>query len=53
MTNAPLEAIDATLYYVNISDENQREVHAEAKTKDEILAELHSDTFISLEDDDA
>lgn len=53
MTNAPLEAIDATLYYVNISDENQREIHAEAKTKDEILAELHSDTFISLEDDDA
>ena len=53
MTNAPLEAIDATLYYVNVSDEKQREIHAEAKTKDEILAELHSDTLISLDDDDA
>lgn len=53
MTNAPLEAIDATLYYVNVSDEKQREIHAEAKTKDEILAELHSGTLISLDDDDA
>ena len=53
MTNAPLEAIDATLYYVNVSDECEREIHAEAKTKDEILAELHSDTLISLDDDDA
>lgn len=53
MTNAPLEAIDATLYYVNIADECEREIHAEAKTKDEILAELHSGTLISLDDDDA
>ena len=53
MTNAPLEAIDATLYYVNVSDECEREIHAEAKTKDEILAELHSGTLISLDDDDA
>ncbi len=53
MTNVPLEAIDATLYYVNIADECEREIHAEPKTKDEILAELHSDTLISLDDDDA
>lgn len=53
MTKVPLDAIDATLYYVNISDECEREIHAEQKTKDEILAELHSDTLISLDDDDA
>ena len=53
MTNVPLEAIDATLYYVNIADECEREIKTEAKTKDEILAELHSDTLISLDDDDA
>ena len=53
MTQAPLDAIDATLYYVNEADESQREIHAEPKTKDEILAELHSDTLTFLDDDDA
>lgn len=53
MTQAPLDAIDATLYYVNEAGESQREIHAEPKTKDEILAELHSDTLTFLDDDDA
>lgn len=53
ITNTPLNAIDATLYYVNIADESKREIHAEEKTKDEILAELHSGTLVSFDDDDA
>ena len=36
----PLEAIDATLYYVSEPDEGLRELRARAKTQQEILAEL-------------
>ena len=35
-------AIDATLYYVSEPDEGLRELHARAKTKQEILTELSS-----------
>jgi DNA helicase-2/ATP-dependent DNA helicase PcrA len=37
-----LDSIDATLYYVSEPDEGRRELHARAKTKQEILAELSS-----------
>lgn len=37
----PLEAIDATLYYLSEADESSRELHALGKTEQEILAELH------------
>ncbi|MBT1164290.1 ATP-dependent DNA helicase [Bifidobacterium felsineum] len=37
-----LESIDATLYYVSEPDEGLRELHAHAKTKQEILTELNS-----------
>ena len=38
--DVPLDSIDATLYYVSESDEGRRELHARAKTEQEILAEL-------------
>ena len=37
-----LDSIDATLYYVSEPDEGLRELHARAKTKQEILTELSS-----------
>ena len=37
----PLDAIDATLYYVSEADESARELHALDKTEREILAELN------------
>ena len=38
--NIPLEAIDATLYYVSEADESLRELHAEMKPRNAIIAEL-------------
>ncbi|MDY4678705.1 MAG: UvrD-helicase domain-containing protein [Bifidobacterium tsurumiense] len=38
----PLDSIDATLYYLSESNEDARELHARAKTEQEILAELSS-----------
>ena len=38
----PLDRIDATLYYLSEPDEGARELHARAKTEQEILAELSS-----------
>lgn len=40
--NVPLDRIDATLYYLSEPEEGRRELHARAKTEDEILAELSS-----------
>ncbi|MBT1161531.1 MULTISPECIES: ATP-dependent DNA helicase [Bifidobacterium] len=40
--NLPLDSIDATLYYLSEPDEGRRELHARAKTEQEILAELSS-----------
>lgn len=42
MENVPLSSIDATLYYVSEPDKGLRELHASAKTEQEILAELSS-----------
>lgn len=40
--HVPLDRIDATLYYLSEPDEGARELHARAKTEQEILAELSS-----------
>lgn len=40
--HVPLDRIDATLYYLSEPDEGSRELHARAKTEQEILAELSS-----------
>ncbi|MBB2955299.1 DNA helicase-2/ATP-dependent DNA helicase PcrA [Bifidobacterium commune] len=40
MKGIPLDSVDATLYYLGIAAENQREIHARPKSKDEILDEL-------------
>ncbi|MBT1174528.1 UvrD-helicase domain-containing protein [Bifidobacterium sp. LC6] len=40
--DVPLESIDATLYYVSEPQAGLRELHAHAKTKQEILTELSS-----------
>lgn len=40
--DVPLDAIDATLYYVSEPQEGLRELHARDKTKQEILTELSS-----------
>lgn len=42
MEGVPLESIDAALYYLSETDEARREVRAEQKTEEEILAELSS-----------
>ena len=49
--DVPLEAIDATLYYLSESDEGMRELHARAKSEAEILAEL-DDGIPEQSDDD-
>ncbi|MBW3094329.1 ATP-dependent helicase [Bifidobacterium sp. 64T4] len=36
----PLESIDAELYYVSEADETRRELRAEAKSREDIIAEL-------------
>lgn len=38
--SVPLEAIDATLYYVSEADESRRELHAAMKSREDIIAEL-------------
>ncbi|MCI1650433.1 ATP-dependent DNA helicase [Bifidobacterium tibiigranuli] len=40
--DVPLASIDATLYYLDEPEEGSRELHARAKTEQEILAELSS-----------
>lgn len=40
--HVPLDSIDATLYYVSESEEDNRELHARGKTEKEIVAELSS-----------
>ncbi|RSX53418.1 UvrD/REP helicase [Bifidobacterium goeldii] len=40
--HVPLDSIDATLYYLSEPEEGARELHASAKTEQEILAELSS-----------
>ena len=40
--HVPLDRIDATLYYLSEPDEGARELHARAKTEQELLAELSS-----------
>ncbi|WEV73157.1 UvrD-helicase domain-containing protein [Bifidobacterium sp. ESL0790] len=40
ITGAPLESIDATLYYVSERDERDREIHARPKDEQSILSEL-------------
>lgn len=40
--HVPLDRVDATLYYLSEPDEGARELHARAKTEQEILAELSS-----------
>lgn len=40
--HVPLDRIDATLYYLSEPDEGARELHARAKTEQEILTELSS-----------
>ncbi|MBM6699680.1 UvrD-helicase domain-containing protein [Bifidobacterium pullorum subsp. saeculare] len=47
----PLEAIDATLYYLSEPDERDRELHAGMKTEQEILAELRSGIPEQTDDD--
>ncbi|WP_140556441.1 ATP-dependent DNA helicase [Bifidobacterium sp. UTCIF-39] len=34
----PLERIDATLYYLSVDDESERELHAQPKDEDEIIS---------------
>ncbi|RSX51983.1 ATP-dependent DNA helicase [Bifidobacterium callimiconis] len=36
----PLDRIDATLYYLGVDDESEREVHALPKSEDEIIARM-------------
>lgn len=47
----PLDSIDATLYYLSEPDEQARELHAAAKTEEEILAELSSGIPEQSDDD--
>ncbi len=42
MEHVPLASIDATLYYLSESDEDDRELRARGKTEEEIVAELSS-----------
>jgi DNA helicase II / ATP-dependent DNA helicase PcrA len=42
MKGIPLDSVDATLYYLGIAAESQREIHARPKSKDEILDELRA-----------
>lgn len=52
ITNAPLEAIDATLYYVDVEDESGREIHAESKSREEIISQLRNTPEFALKDDE-
>lgn len=49
--NVPLEAIDATLYYVSEADESLRELHAEMKPRNAIIAELGAGIPQASDDD--
>ncbi|KFF31349.1 ATP-dependent DNA helicase [Bifidobacterium bombi] len=49
--SVPLERIDATLYYLNESDESGREIHASHKTGEEIVAQLREGVDESFDDD--
>ena len=49
--NVPLEAIDATLYYVSEADESRRELHAAMKSRADITAELGAGVPESPDDD--
>ena len=51
MERVPLDSIDATLYYLSEPDEGRREIHARAKTEQEILAELSSGIPEQSDDD--
>ncbi|MBT1182178.1 UvrD-helicase domain-containing protein [Bifidobacterium sp. CP2] len=47
----PLDSIDAALYYVSEPDERNRELRAEAKTEQDIIAELSSGVPEQSDDD--
>ena len=49
--HVPLDSIDATLYYLSEPNEGTRELHAHAKTEQEILAELSSGIPEQSDDD--
>lgn len=49
--HVPLDSIDATLYYLSEPNEGARELHAHAKTEQEILAELSSGIPEQSDDD--
>ena len=49
--SVPLEAIDATLYYVSEADESRRELHAAMKSREDIIAELGAGVPESSDDD--
>lgn len=51
MEDVPLDSIDAALYYVSEPDATLRELRAEAKTKEEIIAELSSGIPEHTDDD--
>lgn len=42
MKGIPLDSVDATLYYLGVAAESQREIHARPKSKEEILDELRA-----------
>ncbi|KFI93772.1 ATP-dependent DNA helicase [Bifidobacterium stellenboschense] len=51
MENVPLDSIDAALYYVSEPDTELRELRAEEKTEQEIIAELSSGIPEHTDDD--
>jgi DNA helicase II / ATP-dependent DNA helicase PcrA len=42
ITGYPLESIDATLYYLDRAQEADREIHAQVKGREEIIAEFNN-----------
>ncbi|MBT1172833.1 UvrD-helicase domain-containing protein [Bifidobacterium sp. MA2] len=51
MEGVPLDSIDAALYYVSEPDEARRQLRAEAKTEQDIIAELSSGVPEQSDDD--
>ncbi|MDF7664548.1 UvrD-helicase domain-containing protein [Bifidobacterium sp. ESL0745] len=51
MKGIPLDSIDATLYYLDVAREEQREIHALNKSKAEILKELNVEIPVWSDED--